>query len=83
MKILLIGEYSRLHNSLKEGLEKNGHKATLVGSGDGFKNYPVDIKLDSYYFNLKLLKPIAKLFDKLFKISSYSFWAFNKSPFFI
>ena len=69
MKILLIGEYSRLHNSLKEGLEKNGHKATLVGSGDGFKNYAVDIKLDSYYFNLKLLKPIAKLFDKLFKIS--------------
>ena len=69
MKILLIGEYSRLHNSLKEGLEKNGHKVTLVGSGDGFKNYPVDIKLDSYYFNLKLLKPIAKLFDKLFKIS--------------
>ena len=41
----------------------------MVGSGDGFKNYPVDIKLDSYYFNLKLLKPIAKLFDKLFKIS--------------
>ena len=69
MKILLIGEYSRLHNSLKEGLEKNGHNVTLVGSGDGFKNYPVDIKLDSYYFNLKLLKPIAKLFDKLFKIS--------------
>ena len=69
MKILLIGEYSRLHNSLKEGLEKNGHKVTLVGSGDGFKNYPVDIKLDSYYFNLKLLKPIAKLFDKFFKIS--------------
>tara|TARA_B100001250_G_scaffold412413_1_gene443565 strand:+ start:905 stop:2047 length:1143 start_codon:yes stop_codon:yes gene_type:complete len=69
MKILLIGEYSRLHNSLKEGLEKNGHNVTLVGSGDGFKNYPVDIKLDSYYFNLKLLKPIAKLFDRLFKIS--------------
>ena len=59
MKILLIGEYSRLHNSLKEGLEKNGHNVTLVGSGDGFKNYPVDIKLDSYYFNLKLLKPIS------------------------
>jgi len=35
MKILLIGEYSRLHNSLKEGLEKNGHNVTLVGSGDG------------------------------------------------
>ena len=69
MKILLIGEYSRLHNSLKEGLEKNGHEVNIVGSGDGFKNYPVDIKLDSYYFKLGLLKTIAKLFDKFFKIS--------------
>ena len=69
MKILLIGEYSRLHNSLKEGLQKNGHKVTLLGSGDGFKNYPVDIKIDSFFFNLKLFKLFAKLIDRLFKIS--------------
>jgi len=69
MKILLIGEYSRLHNSLKEGLQKNGHKVTLLGSGDGFKNYPVDIKIDSIFFNLKLFKLFAKLIDRLFKIS--------------
>ena len=69
MKILLIGEYSRLHNSLKEGLQKNGHKVTLLGSGDGFKNYPVDIKIDSFFFNLKLFKLIAKLIDRLFKVS--------------
>ena len=37
MKILLVGEYSRLHNSLKEGLEKLGHDVTLVGKQDGFK----------------------------------------------
>lgn len=42
MKILLVGEYSRLHNSLKEGLMALGHQVVLVGSGDNFKNYAVD-----------------------------------------
>lgn len=45
MKILLVGEFSRLHNSLKEGLEKLGHQVTLIGDGDHFKNFPVDISL--------------------------------------
>lgn len=46
MRILLVGEYSRLHNSLKEGLQTLGHQVTLVGSGDAFKNYPVDLLLE-------------------------------------
>ena len=45
MKILLVGEYSRLHNSLKEGLRALGYQVVLMGDGDYFKNYPVDIKL--------------------------------------
>ena len=45
MKILLIGEYSRLHNSLKEGLESLNHEVTIVGTGDKFKNFPVDISI--------------------------------------
>ncbi|MEP0265660.1 glycosyltransferase [Dokdonia sp.] len=45
MKILLIGEYSRFHNSLKEGLISLGHSVTIVGSGDDFKKYPVDISI--------------------------------------
>lgn len=45
MKILLIGEYSRLHNSLKEGLVKLGHEVTIVGTGDGFKNYDIDYSI--------------------------------------
>ena len=49
MRILLIGEYSRLHNSLKEGLQALGHEVTLVGSGDGFKHFPVDITLERGY----------------------------------
>lgn len=49
MRILLVGEYSRLHNSLKEGLQALGHEVTLVGSGDGFKKFPVDITLERGY----------------------------------
>ncbi|NND88831.1 MAG: glycosyltransferase [Flavobacteriaceae bacterium] len=49
MKILLVGEYSRLHNSLKEGLMALGHEVTLVGTGDGFKKYPADILLTPPY----------------------------------
>ncbi|THF51453.1 glycosyltransferase [Flavobacterium supellecticarium] len=45
MKILLVGEYSRLHNSLKEGLTALGHQVVLVGSGDHFKNYAVDYSI--------------------------------------
>lgn len=46
MRILLVGEYSRLHNSLKEGLQALGHQVTILGSGDAFKNYPVDLLLE-------------------------------------
>ncbi len=45
MKILLVGEFSRLHNSLKEGLVALGHEVTLVGSGDDFKQFPVDLSI--------------------------------------
>ncbi len=49
MRILLVGEYSRLHNSLKEGLQQLGHEVVLMGAGDGFKNYPVDIFITHSY----------------------------------
>lgn len=45
MKILLLGEYSRLHNSLKEGLIALGHEVILVSNGDGFKNFPSDYSI--------------------------------------
>src|SRR5699024_496511 len=43
MKLLLLGEYSKLHNSLKAGLEAHGHEVVLAGDGDGFKGFPVDV----------------------------------------
>jgi glycosyltransferase involved in cell wall biosynthesis len=50
MKILLIGEYSRLHNSLKEGLIALGHQVSIVGTGDNFKQYPVDFSIFPHFF---------------------------------
>lgn len=47
MKILLVGEYSRLHSSLKEGLVKLGHEVTIVSSGDGMKQFKTDINYNS------------------------------------
>lgn len=65
MKILLIGEYSRLHNSLKEGLVALGHDVVIIGSGDAFKKYPVDVYFKQPYttgFSLIFKKIVYKCF---------------------
>ena len=81
MKILLIGEYSNLHNSLKQGLVKNGHNVVLLGNGDGFKNYDADILIKSSFFEKKLLKIIAKIVDRLTGISLNEIELFIRSLF--
>lgn len=45
MKILLVGEYSRAHLTLAEGLRNMGHEVLTASDGDGFKNYPRDVDL--------------------------------------
>ena len=67
MKILLVGEYSRLHNSLKEGLIELGHQVTIIATGDHFKRYPVDIKLNRN-FNKGFAKKLKVFIYKLSKI---------------
>jgi glycosyltransferase involved in cell wall biosynthesis len=69
MKILLIGEYSKLHNSLKDGLVANGHQVTLVSDGDGFKKYPSDYSYQTKIFNHKYLFFFTKLILKIFNIN--------------
>ncbi|MES2411308.1 MAG: glycosyltransferase [Bacteroidota bacterium] len=72
MKILLIGEYSRLHNSLKEGLQKLGNEVTILGFRDGFKDFPVDFPLEKKWdsgFRKKI--KLAVLVLTGFDISSY------------
>ena len=51
MRILLIGEYSGLHNSLKEGLITLGHEVIIVSNGDNFKNYASDFSIKSVFFS--------------------------------
>jgi glycosyltransferase involved in cell wall biosynthesis len=50
VRILLLGEFSRLHNTLKEGLEQLGHEVVLANNGDGFKNYPADFSFRATFF---------------------------------
>ena len=76
MKILLIGEYSRLHNSLKEGLLELNHKVLLVGDKDGFKNYDVDITIGSKTFNNSFWHPITK---SIYKISGINLIALENA----
>lgn len=78
MRILLVGEYSRLHNSLKEGLTHLGHEVLLLGNGDGFKNYPVDINID-HSFHGKILKKIKVLFFKLTSVDLGSLEVYLKT----
>ncbi|MFT5251727.1 MAG: hypothetical protein ACI87N_000714 [Flavobacteriales bacterium] len=51
MRILLVGEYSRFHNSLKEGLLNLGHEVVIIGDND-FKNYPLDISVFAKIFKI-------------------------------
>ena len=72
MNILLLGEYSRLHNSLKEGLLQLGHHVVLLGFNDGFKAYPVDLLFEKKWdtgFRKKI--KVAVYMVSGFDISSY------------
>ena len=71
MKILLLGEYSNLHNSLKQALLNMGHEVLLVGNGDGFKKYETDILIKSHLADYFLFKLIARLFIRIFKINMF------------
>lgn len=67
MRILFIGEYSRLHNSLKEALMKLGHEVKLVGNGDGFKDFPVDYNIDARWSKSFPLNPLRQIIYRIFK----------------
>lgn len=65
MRILLVGEYSNLHNSLKEGLLNHGHQVILLGTGDAFKKLPVDINVRGQYMQDNfLLNGLRQVFFK-------------------
>lgn len=69
MKILLLGEYSNVHNTLAKGLRELGHEVTVASGGDRWKNYPRDIDLHRDFdsrtgrisFLWRLLKALPKM----------------------
>jgi glycosyltransferase involved in cell wall biosynthesis len=68
MKILLVGEFSRLHNSLKEGLLTLNQDVNILGTGDDFKEFPIDFSIaPRFILSSSLLMFINKVFFKLFK----------------
>lgn len=85
MRILLVGEYSRFHNSLKEGLQELQHDVTLIGRTDNFKNYPIDISLEATFFHKKIPNAFRQLVFKISKIDiafleiAYRFYKHKKS----
>lgn len=79
MNILLIGEFSNLHNTLKEGLIKNGHHVVLAGFDDGFKKYQVDFKFTKKWDSgIKKKLKVACYKLTYFDISSYLTYKFFK-----
>ena len=77
MKILLLGEYSRLHNSLKEGLVALSHEVTIVGCGDKFKKFPVDFSIYARICNNN--KTANFLFKSIRKVTSLDFEKIEKA----
>jgi hypothetical protein len=48
MKILLIGEFSGVHNNLKKGLVSLGHEVAIAADGDDYRGFNSDLKLKRY-----------------------------------
>ena len=76
MRILLFGEYSNFHNTLKAGLEKNGYSVLLSGRKDGFKSFNLDLSLEPKLFKLYPLRKLKNLFYLLFKFDLSGFEIF-------
>lgn len=70
MKILLVGEYSRLHNSLKEGLTALGHQVVIVGTGDNFKKFAIDYSIHPKFFSDNW--PLRKFKNLIYKITRFN-----------
>lgn len=67
MKILLIGEYSGVHNYLSEALRNDGHDVLLISDGDNYKSFDSD-----YYIRYKSINSTSKI-----KLLQYGLTAYN------
>lgn len=68
MRILLLGEYSNVHNTLAKGLRRRGHEVSVVSNGDFWKDYPRDIDVSrrpGRWGGIRLLCRIGRLLPAL------------------
>lgn len=71
MKILLLGEYSNVHNTLAEGLRELGHEVCVASNGDFWKNYPRDTDLARHEGRLGGVQLLAKVCTQLLRWRGY------------
>ena len=71
MKILLLGEYSNVHNTLALGLRALGHQVVVISNGDFWKDYPRDIDVARTPGKLGGIMLMAKLYTLLPKLRDY------------
>lgn len=71
MKILLLGEYSNVHNTLAQGLRELGHEVCVISNGDFWKNYPRDIDVSRKSGKLGGVRLLIKLYSLLPKMRGY------------
>jgi len=71
MRILLIGEYSNVHNTLAHGLRKLGCEVTVVSNGDFWKGYPRDIDVSRRKGKLGGLALLARIHSLQSRLRGY------------
>lgn len=71
MKILLIGEYSNVHNTLAHGLRELGHEVCVISNGDFWKDYPRDIDVARKPGKWGGIRLMARLWTLLPKMRGY------------
>ena len=70
MRVLLVGESSFLHNTLKKGLQERGHDVTLMSDGNDWHNSPrdIDIRRDMRWGKFGGLVVLWKILSNLTKV---------------
>lgn len=82
MNILLLGEYSNVHNTLARGLRELGHRVTVISNGDFWKNYPRDIDVSRRPGKLGGMLLLAKVYALLPRLRGYDVVQFINPMFF-
>lgn len=71
MRILLLGEYSNVHNTLALGLKSLGHEVVVASNGDFWKNYPRDIDFARHEGRLGGVRLLAKVLRTLPRLGGF------------